>query len=123
MKVLAFLAFLSGLGVIPSLLLTPEKSAIGETPEGVSSWWQFLLVAVGMCVAGWLLGFVLPLPAYGFATGYMLGNVAGLVIAWFVPETPALYFFATVLSLFVSGLMCEIASQRSDQADLRRLFR
>ena len=123
MKVLAFLAFLSGLGVIPSLLLTLEKSAIGETPEGVSSWWQFLLVAVGMCVAGWLLGFVLPLPAYGFATGYMLGNVAGLVIAWFVPETPALYFFATVLSFFVSLQMCEIASQRSDQADLRRFFR
>jgi hypothetical protein len=121
MKVLSLFAFLVGLYVVPSFHLWNPTA----TNEGgfVGAWWIYLLGAIWSAVVGWLLGFVLPLPAYGFAAGYLVGNVAALGTAWFVPESPVLHFLAAVLLFLVSVPMYKIASARSDRADLRRFFK
>ena len=125
MNVTKFFGLLVGLSVVPSC---PLWNATTATPGDYMPWWGYLLGAVVWAAAGWLLGFVLPQAFIGFAAGYGIGNVAALVIVWFVPESPVLHFVATVLLyFFVSVPMVGIASDRSadlvTKAFLRRYSR
>ena len=57
------------------------------------------MIALVTLIVVWLLGNVIPLIAESFATGFAIGAVIALVVAWWVPENPVLYFFASLLVL------------------------
>ena len=110
MNVTRFFGLLVGLSVVPSF---PLWNATTATTGDYMPWWGYLLGAVVWAAAGWLLGFVLPQAFIGFAAGYGIGNVAALVIVWFVPESPVLHFVSTVLLFFfVSFPMVATAYKR-----------
>ena len=57
------------------------------------------MIAVAILAGVWLLGNVIPLITESFAVGYAIGAVIALVVAWWMPENPALYFFSSLCVL------------------------
>ena len=62
------------------------------------------MIAIAILAAVWLLGNVLPLIAESFAVGYAIGAVIALVVAWWMPENPALYFLSSLLVLPIAWI-------------------
>ena len=57
------------------------------------------MIALGIMAGVWVFGNVFPLIAESFAAGLMIGSAAAIVLAWFVPSDPVLYFAGSFLAL------------------------
>jgi hypothetical protein len=94
-----FFAWLGGIGTLPGLLLSTRSAMEGDITQDLIPWWGFPLIAVAILAAVWLLGNVFALIAESFAIGYAIGAVLALIVVWWVPENPFLYFLSLLLVL------------------------
>ncbi|MBT7693793.1 MAG: hypothetical protein HN750_17500 [Gemmatimonadales bacterium] len=92
-------AWIIGIFTFPALLIGSRRALYGDPTEILTPWWALPLIALGIMAGVWVFGNVFPLIAESFAAGLMIGSAAAIVLAWFVPSDPVLYFAGSFLAL------------------------